>query len=285
MASEQELDTGRTAAPPAVELPASTAWPIILALGVTLMFAGLLTSASLSALGVVLSLAASIGWFREVLPHERVVMVPVELEAAAVVAPTTKVSALDVGEKLHRAYLPIEIPPVSAGIRGGLAGSVAMAFLAVLFGVITHHSIWYAINLLGAVIYTQAQDVTTAQLTQFSLVLLLVAAAIHLVTSLLVGLLYGAMLPMFPRRPILFAGFIAPLLWSGLLHSVLGLVNPILNQRISWTWFVASQFAFGLVAGWVVERSEWVRTRQSLPFAERAGLEGPGFTDKKGEGQ
>jgi hypothetical protein len=266
-------------------MPAPTAWPIILALGVTLMFAGLLTSASISTLGVILSLAASVGWFREVLPRERVEMVPVELEAARIVAPTTKVSALDVGEKLHRAYLPIEIPPVSAGIKGGLAGSVAMAVLAVLFGVITHHSVWYAINLLGAVVYAHAEDVTTAQLTQFNIWLLLVATAIHLVTSLLVGLLYGAMLPMFPRRPTLFAGFIAPLLWSGLVHSVLGLVNPILNQRISWTWFVASQIAFGIVAGWVVERSEWVRTRQAMPFAERFGLEGPGFTDKKGEGE
>lgn len=273
MGTEQELDTQRTVAPPTVRLPAPTAWPIILALGVTLMFGGLLTSASVSTLGAILTVAAGVGWFRDVLPHERIESVSVELEAAGVVAPTTKISALGVGEKLHRAYLPIEIPPVSAGIRGGLAGSVAMAVLAMLFGVITHHSVWYAINLLGAVIYAQSQVVTTAQLTQFNIGLLLVATAIHLVTSLLVGLLYGAMLPMFPRRPILFAGFIAPLLWLGLLHSVLGLVNPILNLRINWTWFVASQIAFGIVAGWVVGRTEWVRTRQSLPFAERAGLE------------
>jgi len=283
--SEQELDTQRAVAPPSVRSPAPTAWPIILAFGVTLMFAGLLTSASVSTLGAILAVAGGVGWFRDVLPHERVEIVSVELEAAGIVAPTTKVAALDVGEKLHRAYLPIEFPPVSAGIRGGLAGSVAMAVLAVLFGVITQHSVWYAINLLGAVIYAQAQDVTTAQLTQFNLVLLLVASVIHLVTSLLVGLLYGAMLPMFPRRPILFAGFIAPLLWSGLLHSVLGLINPILNQRINWTWFVASQIAFGIVAGWVVERAERVRTLQSLPFAERVGLEGPNFTEKKSDGQ
>lgn len=285
MGTDQELGTQRTVAPPTVRLPAPTAWPIILSLGVTLMFGGLLTSASVSILGAILTVAGSVGWFRDVLPHEGVEFVPVELEVAGVVAPTTKVQALKVGEKLHRAYLPIEIPPISAGIRGGLAGSVAMAVLAILFGVITHHSVWYAINLLGAVIYAQAQEVTTAQLTQFNIGLLLVATAIHLVTSVLVGLLYGAMLPMFPRRPIIFAGFIAPLLWSGLLHSVLGLVNPILNLRINWTWFVASQIAFGIVAGWVVGRTAWVQTRQSLPFAARAGLEGPGFTEKKDEGQ
>ncbi len=57
------------------------------------------------------------------------------------------------------------------------------------------------------------------------------------------------MLPMLPRRPILLGGFIAPLFWTGLIHSILGIVNPVLNQRIHWGWFVASQVAFGIVAG------------------------------------
>jgi hypothetical protein len=30
------------------------------------------------------------------------------------------------------------------------------------------------------------------------------------------------MLPMFPRRPILLGGIIAPVMWTGLLYSVLG---------------------------------------------------------------
>ncbi len=34
-----------------VELPAPTAWPIVLAFGLTLVFAGLVTSASVSLLG------------------------------------------------------------------------------------------------------------------------------------------------------------------------------------------------------------------------------------------
>ena len=62
------------------------------------------------------------------------------------------------------------------------------------------------------------------------------------------------MLPMFPRRPILLGGLIAPLLWSGLLYSMLDLINPALNERIDWPWFVASQIAFGIVAGLVVAR-------------------------------
>jgi hypothetical protein len=106
-----------------------------------------------------------------------------------------------------------------------------------------------------------------------------------LVSSLLVGLLYGATLPMFPRRPILLGGLIAPILWSGLLHSVLEVLNPVLNQRIDWFWFVLSQIGFGLVAGSVVSRQQRVRTWQSLPFAARAGIETPGAIDEKGKGE
>ncbi len=57
-------------------------------------------------------------------------------------------------------------------------------------------------------------------------------------------------------------------------HSALGVISPILNQRIDWLWFVVSQIAFGLVAGFVVNLQVKVRTPQfrSLPFAVRAGL-------------
>ena len=79
------------------------------------------------------------------------------------------------------------------------------------------------------------------------------------------------MLPMLPRRPILLGGFIAPLLWSGLIHSILGIVNPVLNQRIDWLWFVLSQMGFGIVAGIVVSRQERIRTWQRLPLAVRVG--------------
>ena len=100
------------------------------------------------------------------------------------------------------------------------------------------------------------------------------------ITSLLVGLLYGAMLPMMPRRPVVLGGLIAPLMWSGLIHSILGIVNPVLNQRIDWLWFVASQVGFGIVAGIVVSRQERIRTRQQLPLTFRVGLEASGITDE-----
>ena len=52
-----------------LEVPASTAWPLVLASGSTLMFTGLLTSASVSVLGAALALLGCVGWFREVFPH------------------------------------------------------------------------------------------------------------------------------------------------------------------------------------------------------------------------
>ncbi len=113
---------------------------------------------------------------------------------------------------------------------------------------------------------------TTAQIAAFHLPALLIAVPIHLIVSVLVGLLYGVILPILPRRPILLGGFIAPLLWSGLLHSILGIVNPVLNQRISWLWFVLSQVGFGIVAGIVVSRQMRIRTSQR-PVGQRAGRE------------
>src|SRR5260370_40773143 len=67
-------------APAEIKVPASTAWPLVLAFGFTLMFAGLLTSLSVSALGVVLALAGCVGWFREVLPREHEETGPVVFE-------------------------------------------------------------------------------------------------------------------------------------------------------------------------------------------------------------
>ena len=110
------------------------------------------------------------------------------------------------------------------------------------------------------------------------------AMVLHLVTSVLVGLLYGAMLPMFARRPILLGGLIAPVLWSGLLYSIMDILNPVLESHIDWFWFIASQIAFGVVAGLVVMRQSRVPTHENVPFAMRAGIEAPGVMPPRGNG-
>jgi len=260
-----------------VEVPASTPWPIVLAFGITLLFAGLVTSEAVSVLGGAVAIAGAVGWFRDVLPSEAHETVQVALQAPAITTMRHEVARMEIEHELRRAWLPVEIYPISAGIKGGLAGSVAMAVLAMLYGVLSQTSIWYPINLLAAGFFPAATTGTTAEIAAFHLRAFLIAVPIHLITSLLVGLLYGAMLPMLPRRPILLGGFIAPLLWSGLIHSILGIVNPVLNQRIDWLWFVASQVGFGIVAGLVVSRQVRIRTRQQLPLALRVGLEASGM--------
>ena len=280
MAAETQPKS-REATTPEVQMPSPTAWPVVMAFGLALVFAGFVTSLTVTVLGAVLALVGSVGWFRELYPHERHEMQAVEERPHEVVTARREVARLEPLPEMHRARLPIEIYPVSAGVKGGLAGGVAMALLAMIYGVASGHSIWYPINLLAAIVYAKPMQVSVRQMSSFHIELLLVASAIHLVACVLVGLLYGAVLPMFPRRPILLGGFVAPLVWSGLLHSVLGIINPLLNQRISWGWFVASQIGFGIVAGLVVARQGRIHTRQYLPFAARAGLEIPGVMEEK----
>ena len=50
-----------------VQMPASNGWPLAAALGLSLVWAGLLTHWMISALGAVCLVAGLVGWFREVL--------------------------------------------------------------------------------------------------------------------------------------------------------------------------------------------------------------------------
>ncbi len=283
LSMEKEQQSPRV--PGEIGVPASTAWPLVLAVGFTLMFAGLLTSVSVSALGVVLAVAGCVGWFREVFPHEHEETIRVMFEEHRITTERRVVERVPVAPDLVRAWLPLETYPVSAGIKGGLAGGVAMAALACAYGLFKAGSIWYPINLLAATVYGQSLKLGPAQLNSFHPDSFAIALALHGIGSILVGLLYGAMLPMFARRPIVLGGLIAPVLWSGLLYSTMQLLNPLLASRINWIWFMASQIAFGVVAGIVVVRQERVSTRENLPFVVRAGIEAPGIMPPRESGE
>ncbi len=263
-----------TAGHDGVVLPVPTPWPMVFALGVSLIITGMVTSWIISLLGLVIALRSGVGWFRQVLPHENHVVVPARAETFTISSPRGDPAELAVGV-MHRKLLPLETFSMTAGIKGGIAGGIAMIIPAALFGLIRYHSIWYPVNLLAAGGFVGWAGKSNAFLAQFHLMGLLAAAGIHTVASVLIGMLYGALLPMFPRKPIITAGFLAPLMWTSLLYSALGVISPILNARIDWLWFVISQIAFGLVCGFVVNLQVKVRTPQfqALPFHVRAGLQ------------
>jgi len=271
-------ESSQSPGPPSViASPAPTGMPLLAAAGITLAFAGLVTSLIVTVVGVILAAAGFTGWFREVLPREHREEVPIETPVEEVLPERIAVRHLQVGELGHRARLPLQVHPYSAGIKGGIAGGFVMAGLAVLQGIVLNGSPWYTINLLAAAGMSSLATASTATLAAFNLKAFLVALMIHAVASVLVGLLYGVLLPMLPEYPVLLTGIAAPLLWSGLLWSTLNVIDPLLNQRVEWRWFVLCQIAFGITAGIVVARSEKVSTLQHLPFAMRSGVEAPGL--------
>jgi hypothetical protein len=272
-------------APVEIEVPASTAWPIVLAFGCTLMFAGLLTSVSVTVLGVVLGVAGCVGWFREILPHEHEETVPVVPEEIRLTTERRIVERLPVPSHQLRAWLPVRTYPISSGVKGGVAGNIAMAFFACAYGILKVGSVWYPINLLAAVAYRESVRLVPAQLYSFHADAFAIAFLLHGLVSVLVGLLYGAMLPMFPRRAILLGGLVAPVLWSGLVYTILGLLNPLLASHIDWFWFAVSQIAFGIAAGSVVVRQASIPTRENVAFALRAGIEAPGIIPPRETGE
>ena len=249
-------------------LPAPTASPMVLALGITLICSGLVTNAVVSVIGVLLAVVGGVGWWRQVLPVEQMEEIPLRplAERAAPVVPSKAgVEQRTLGEGSHRARIPVEVQPLSAGIKGGIVGGAAMAVVALLYGLLFEHSIWYPINLLSAAAMPSMAQADTATLRAFSGAALLIGVVAHGAISVFAGLLYAVILPMLPGRHMLWGGLVAPLLWTGFLWGLLGVINPALNARVDWVWFIASQVAFGLATGFVVSRAQPVPTAQTAP--------------------
>jgi hypothetical protein len=269
-----------------VELPRPTAWPLVLALGVTLILFSMVTSIVFFYLGLLLSGAGIVGWFLQLFPVEAHEAVPV-IEEEIEITTTRKLVQREprAVSEAPRTILPVETFRITNGLRGGIAGGIAMILPATLFSLLKYHSVWYAMNLLAAGGFVSWAGASDAFLSQFHIEGLLAALAIHGCVSVLVGLLYGAMLPMFPRYPIVTAGFMVPFIFTAILHSAIGIISPILNERIDWFWFVVSQVAFGLVCGYVVNLQVRVRTPQfrALPFAIRAGIQATGIEHPEAE--
>jgi len=235
--------------------------------------------------GLILALRGAVGWFREVLPaekHEPVRVRPSAERAQAVKLSPRTAAHLRAGIAGHRVRIPAEIHPCSSGIKGGVLAGAVMAIVACAYGFIAYHSVWYPINLLAAAALPSMAHADLAQLKIFNGTAFFVALISHGAISILVGLLFAVLLPMFPSRRAAFWGSLtSPLLWSALVWATLKFVNPALDARIDWTWFIASQVVFGLVAGYVVHHTATVETMQTWPLAARAGLEAPGLLQEK----
>lgn len=255
----------------AAEIPAPTAGPLVFAFGTTLVFAGMVTSWMVTITGLICTFWGIVVWWRDVFPGERMEEIPKGLERAIVPpAPPTHEAA---SAATPRQVLPVEIPRYSAGIKGGIAGGIAMAVVALAWGFIFHRSFWLPINLLAGIIMPSEDMETLRQLSDFAILPLVAAFFIHIGFSIGVGLLFGVAIPMMPKHPIIFGGVAAPIFWSGLIFVSIEVIDPNLAVYIDWWWFIASQFAFGIVAGWVVARSEHITTLQYLTPAERVKLE------------
>jgi hypothetical protein len=273
MRSEERTQTSNM-----IEVPAPTPWPMVTAFGLALLVAGLVTSLAVSVVGLVVILFSATGWLRDVLPTSKEELVAIGPRPEPILAQSTrKVAHLQPGEEGHRVFIPIAVHPYSAGLFGGVLGGIGMAIIACLYGLIAQGSLWYPVNLLAAAALPSLAEAGPAELKAFHLSGFIVALFSHGFISLLVGLLYAAILPMMPSRFTAFWGsFLAPVLWTALVASTLRLINPALNAKIHWGWFIASQVAFGLITGFVVAHSKEVETAQSWPLAARAGVEAPG---------
>ncbi|MCC9606467.1 hypothetical protein LOC68_17715 [Blastopirellula sp. JC732] len=260
--------------PETIAMPRPTAWPMVLAAGVGLLALGIPTNMIFSLVGLGIIITSLYGWFGQLLTEEAEVEEPLvapELRAKPIKPSHKRVLAATPGQRLE---LPEKVHPYSAGIKGGLAGGAVMAVVASMYGLFSGRGFWYPINLLAAMILPDFADNTIAELAQFSLAALIIGVVIHLATSLMVGLFFGVLLPTLPSSPVFWGGVVGPLLWSAFIYAFMGVLNPVMSQYVSWPWFIASQFAFGIVMGLVVVRSEKISAQSLTPATNRESHDG-----------
>jgi hypothetical protein len=269
-------------------IPAPTGAPIVFAFGTTLSFAGLVTNPWVTVVGMLCTIAGIIGWWRDVLPAESMERIPEEAYRPIDTGPEEGTSPPSGAQHAPaRKVLPLEIPRIRSGVIGGLCGAFAMAVVALLWGVL-QGSVWLPINLLAAMVLSSYDTESIESLSTFQASGLATGIGIHLAFSIMIGLLLGAMMPMASGWPWLFSCLVVPVIWSLLAYSGMGVLDPTLEKHVDWPWFFVSQFAFAIVAGIVIGRSEKIAVVQYLSPAERFKIDmnkgRTGGSDSGGEG-
>src|SRR5262245_7466345 len=175
------------------------------------------------------------------------------------------------GSPGYRLRLPTEVHPITAGIKGGIAGGIAMTVPALAYGVVSGKSIWYPVNLLAGMV---VPGLTPDEAAQFHAGLLVLGVVIHVMMSLIMGLVYGVLLPTLPEIPreISWGGLLAPLLWTAVSFVLMEVVNPTLRQGVNWFWFIVSQFVYGIVMATALMTAR--KKMRPIPAAVVGGLVG-----------
>jgi hypothetical protein len=251
-------------ASPGIEMPQATVWPVVVALGITMLGAGWATNLALSVVGAGLFVLGLCGWIGQLLPgrgHWHEPVASPALRPRPIVGQPGTVDQLRAGMAGYRFQLPEAFHPISAGVKGGIVGGVVMPIPALLYGFLSGHGIWFPINLLAGIVVPGITGERVAQLEQFQLGALVVAIVVHTTFSATFGLLFGVVsptLPPVPGGPVIAGGVLMPLLWTGLCHGFMGIINPALQQHVEWFWFVVSQAVYGLAMSIVVVRTQKV---------------------------
>src|SRR5277367_1159457 len=104
-----------------VSLPTPTIWPFILAFGISLAIAGLVTHWVITLLGICMILPAVVGWFFQVLPHEQ--HEPVAVSTEVVTISSDRIASVHhTIAQGRREVEPLESYSPMVGIKGGIAG-------------------------------------------------------------------------------------------------------------------------------------------------------------------
>jgi hypothetical protein len=251
--TKDSQQTNDSASSESIEMPRPTAAPLVLAVGIALAAMGAATSLSFLFVGILVFVAGLGMWISQLLPgrgHWCERRVDPSQRPRPVTPAPGEVERLRLGTPGYRLRLPVTVHPISAGVIGGLVGGLVMPLPAFVYGLLSGHGIWWPVNLLAGMVIPGVGDMTESELEQFHPTLLVLGIFIHVVTSLILGLIYGVLMPTLPniRKPIAWGAVLMPMLWTAVSYIALGAMNPGVREGIEWPWYILSQFVFGLVA-------------------------------------